>query len=477
MAVVKTDSQYYSHIAAAIRSKSGTNQQYKPAEMSGAILGLETGGQNSTIIVYAPTGAQVTAACGDDVRTSTENEGVWRFPNCGLGTWLITASKDGLTNTASVEIKEKGQLMRYEVGVSLIGIFGIMRDITSSSPLWTRTDVSENFSAVPSVATTSGYSDFDNYYPWREIRRETLSTGDVMVRIPKFWYRRYREGNTEYLKIADRAQDGYKLHPAFKHAGVETDAIYVGVYKTSAEGKSVSGVAPYRGVNRGQHRSVAKSKGAGWGIVDIATLSALQMLYLVEYATYNCQKAIGRGVCDTNAVKNTGLTDDMYENVGHTGRLATEDSGAVNMLWRGLEDLWGNVLEYVDGLIPCGTQSKYYVCNDPSAYSDSSKSAYAALSYSMPAVTSYTYISRVGLDSVYDYIMLPSEASGADYETYICDAMIQLSNYESNSAKYGGKYFSTNKTGLFKLQANSNYSATDNYCGSRLLFIPQQVSA
>ena len=95
----------------------------------------------------------------------------------------------------------------------------------------------------------------------------------------------------------------------------------------------------------------------------------------------------------------------------------------------------------------------------------------------MPAVPSYTYISRVGLDSVYDYIMLPSEASGADYETYICDAMIQLSNYESNSAKYGGKYFSTNKTGLFKLQANSIYSATDNFCGSRLLFIPQQASA
>lgn len=105
--------------------------------------------------------------------------------------------------------------------------------------------------AVLTSGAQNIYSDFDNYYPWREIRRETLSTGDVMVRIPKFWYRRYREGSIEYLKIADRAQDGYKLHPSFKHAGVETDVIYVGVYKTSADGKSVSGVAPYRGVNRG----------------------------------------------------------------------------------------------------------------------------------------------------------------------------------------------------------------------------------
>lgn len=477
MAIVKTDNQHYSDIAAAIRNKSGTSLRYKPSEMPSAILSLEAGGQNSSIIVHAPTGSQVVAACGDDIRTGIENDGVWRFDNCGLGSWLVTASKDSLSKELSVEIREEGQLMRYELYVTYVGIFGIMRDINSSSPQWTRTDAAENLTVVPSVGITPGHSDFDNFYPWKEISREILSTGDVVVKIPRFWYRRYREGNIEYLKISDTALDGYKLHPAFEHADVKRNAIYIGAYKTSASGTSVSGVAPCVGKNRGGHRSMAKNKGTGWGIVDIATLSAIQMLYLVEFANFNCQEAIGKGICSAGAMVNTGLTDDLYENVGHTGRLATEDEGSTNILWRGLEDLWGNVLEFVDGLNPDGTASKYYVCNNPSSYADGSKDSYVALSFSMPDATSYTYVTKMGLDSTYDYIMLPSEASGGSSSTYICDAMIRNTKNGATLPKYGGKYTSGDMAGLFKLQSNTNYVVSDSYCGSRLQYIPQEVSA
>ena len=130
---------------------------------------------------------------------------------------------------------------RYGGGVK---VYGIMRNVTASSPVWTRTDDAIGFTATASVGTAAGASSFDNCYPWSEIRRETLSTGDVMVRIPRFWYRRYMEGTVEHIQITDKVRDGFSLHPAFNHGGVETDSIYVGAYKISSNNKSITGAAP-----------------------------------------------------------------------------------------------------------------------------------------------------------------------------------------------------------------------------------------
>ncbi len=44
MAIVTTDSVNYENIADAIREKTGGEKTYKPAEMSGAIRSLESGG-------------------------------------------------------------------------------------------------------------------------------------------------------------------------------------------------------------------------------------------------------------------------------------------------------------------------------------------------------------------------------------------------------------------------------------------------
>lgn len=45
MAIVTTDNQHYTDIAAAIRSKNGTETQYKPSEMAAAIQAISGGGE------------------------------------------------------------------------------------------------------------------------------------------------------------------------------------------------------------------------------------------------------------------------------------------------------------------------------------------------------------------------------------------------------------------------------------------------
>ena len=151
----------------------------------------------------------------------------------------------------------------FNLGASVDRFYGIKRYFNSIDPRWIRTGLAEGKNATASVGASAGHSDFDNIYPWSGIKRETFPTGDVMVKIPKYWYRRYRENGIEHIDISGNRRTGFTLHPAFKHGGVECDHIYVGAYKTTSGNKSASGESPLVRQTRATMRSNAKSKGAG----------------------------------------------------------------------------------------------------------------------------------------------------------------------------------------------------------------------
>ena len=346
------------------------------------------------------------------------------------------------------------------------GVYGIARDITLESPVWSRTDSAVGFTATASVGTTAGYSDFDTCYPWSGIVRETLSTGDVMVKIPKFWFQRFREGNIEHIRIADSAKPGFALHPAFCHAGVEKDHVYVAAYMTSSGTKSASSAAPSGSMSRKTARSYAKNKGAGWNVLDIASLSAVQMLILVEFANNDVQTVIGKGRVSSSSYTSTGNCDKVPNLTGSD----TGTEGYTSVVWRGIEDIWGNLLEWVDGInVQDGT---HYVCNDPSKYADDTSTDYTALSFTTEASGSVTYIKEEGLDSgASAHIMLPAVLGGASSSTYICDACYRSMGWKV--VCHGGFWGSGTDAGLFTVNFTNGSSSYNEYIGYRLMYIPQ----
>ena len=344
-------------------------------------------------------------------------------------------------------------------------VYGIARDITASSPEWVRTDAAMTFSATASIGTVAGASDFDNIYPWSEMQRVTLDTGDVMVRIPKFYYGRYRNGNIERIQISGRADVGLTLHPAFFHGGVEADGIYVGAYKMGTGDCSKSGVAPVTGYNRAGMRMSARAKGTGWSLIDISTLSAIQMLYLVEFANNNSQQMIGRGYVDGSSSINTG-TCDTVPNL--TGRPAGTD-GKTDVVYRGIEGIWGNVWEWVDGFVM--VNGAYYVCNNPAHYADSTTNHTGmANSEQLNAYYSGSYIIKTSMDSANSHIMTPNTA-GASETTNYCDAVWGASG--TMLYTHGGDWGGGTKVGIFASAINEPSSAARAHIGSRLIYIPQ----
>ena len=424
-------------------------------------FGGGSGVSGATLTVNAPAGATVTVSKDGKTKTKTAGtDGTAVFKGLDTGTWTVTITNGTDTSTDTVDL-----VADYKKEMCFVKIYGISRDITASSPVWARTDDATGKTATASVGTVAGRSDFDNCYPWSGIHRETLSTGDVMVKIPKFWFRRYRGGDVEYIKIADKAATGFTLHPAFKHAGVEVDYIYVGAYKISSNNKSVSGASPQVSRTRATFRSNAKAKGAGWSLWDVAILSAIQMLMLVEFATNNMQSAIGRGYCDSNsAAISTGSCNSV---ANLTGRPAGTD-GKVDVVWRGIEGLWGNVWEWVDGVN--WNDGTYYVCNDPSKYADDTATNYTALSFKGATNWSTSYITEEGLDTGdNEHVMLPAAGSGSE-STYDCDACWSNTGWRVFLRGCSWNYGSP--CGLFAaaLHSTSSYSAAN--VGSRLLYIP-----
>lgn len=412
--------------------------------------------------------------CGLDFRvclrsfekTTNLKNGEWRFNNLDMGLWFVKAEMSGQNpDTAEVDIKEFGV---YRIKLSFANVYGAMRDVASQSPEWTREDAAKGLNATASVGTVPGNSDFSNVYPWNAIKRETLPTGDVVVKIPKFWFARYVDNGTEHAKIADNKTAGLPIHPAFFRNGREIDAIYIASYKTSGGNKSVSGASPDVNKTRAAMRASAREKGPGWSLLDGSALSAVQMLMAVEFASNNVQAKIGRGNCDTSAKLNTGSCDNVP---GLTGRPAGTD-GKTDVVWRGIEGFWGNLWEFVDGINV--NNGVYYVCNDPDLYADDTSEGYARLSYSGNPDWSSSYITEMGVDDGdNNHIMLPKSAGSGSGSTYYCDAAWCAAGW--TTCLHGGYWINGDLCGLFACNVDPKSSGSAANTGGRLMYIPQEV--
>lgn len=443
----------------------------------------------ATIQVTYPEGATTTCSDGVTTYTAEDTTGSYTFSVHNAGTWTITAVNGEESASTEVIITESGQSESVEL--SFVKIYGISRDITLSSPDWARTDDAVGMTATASVGTVAGSSDFDTCYPWSGIVRETLSTGDVMVKIPKFWYRRYREGNIEYIKIAEKPVEGFKVHPAFDHVNRPSDYVYVGAYRAYEYKKdgedylgSLSGKTPMDSLTYHLWIYEAEKQADGWSILDLSTFSAIQMLILVEFATNDVQTAIGygRNSQSTSTELLTGVTDEVPN---LTGQVTSDTSyGKTNgVVWRGIEDIWGCGYSYcvlIAGVALARDGLFYLRQNDLSAYDhvdpDYIQSDENAHSLSTPLTTEVdgnVFITKVSFDEDYDYVMLPIEASGGSDSTFYCDKMYSTMNVgdtrRSSFLSVGGQ--ATN-AGLFYSYLNYLEDVDDYMTTARLLYIP-----
>lgn len=411
-------------------------------------------------VVKAPSGQTVTVTDGVTTQSTVMDSGeehTFYLPH--LGRW--TASNGNTSK--SVDMAYYG---RYSADLRAT-IMGIKRSTLASTCAWTRTDDSATFNATASVGTTAGQSDFDTMPIYSEIQRVTVGTNDVMVKIPKFYYQRYRDDEgVEYIRISDKLIDGFALHPAFFTDGVVHDYIYVSAYHLSSGYISKTGVANLLNVAMTTFRTNVRAKGSAWSLLDIATDSAIKMLILVEFANNDVQTVIGPGYTNASAQRNCGGADAV---ANLTGR-PTGTANAVSVVWRGIEDYWGNVSSWIDGVNYYS--GVIYVSTEPDEYTSNELGNYNRLSFGVPTSTTAAYISQLGYDPDYPWVLLGTAASGAAADTYFADQHIGGGVDVWKAMQGGGVWSGTTANGLFWAYFNHTAATANGSRGARVVYRP-----
>lgn len=432
----------------------------------------------STITVTVDSGSTVTATLGSTVLTKTST-GTAVFTVRKAGTWAIKAIKGDQTAEGTVSITASGQ--SKSLTLFYANVFGVVWDTSNSSTALTRltpeTDPyglvtrSVTTEPVPAVGTGSGSSPFDAYAPWSGMKECNLNAsgtvtawkGDssfarsndyTMVFVPEFYVAAKRNGTKQYFYVSDKPKTGMTKHPG--------SGKYVGRYhmNSGGDGYSKTGVSPYVNITRATARSKAKSLGSKFHLYDFATYCAIIFLYIVEFADWNSQNKIayGRANGQSSAVT-SGKTDTMVYHTGTGGSKISD--GAVACQYRSIENLWGNVLQGVDGFNANGTTA--YACTDPSKYADDTATGYTNIG-TLPASG---YIKDL---IVTDNGLLIPKTTGGSETTYIPDYMWSSSGWCVLCV--GGRWNYGANAGLLCFNAGSTSPYSSSSISARLLCEP-----
>lgn len=340
----------------------------------------------------------------------------------------------------------------------------------------------------------------------------------VMVEQPKFYYKvvplltdiiTEGENHGHHLRkaryyVCDKPEPGFKLHPAFIRNGKEHDYIYRGafegsLYDTSASAYilddaqvadftndmlcSIANAKPMSGLTqnltRANTRKLAQKRGTGWELDYMASISATQLLMLIEYATFNLQSAIGNGAVSktddgaTNMAENTGATISL----GNASGVVVNANGIQIVSYRGEENDWGDIWEWKDGgniknptPFADGQYGNLYVADhgfadntDASPYEDTGiHPAYGE-----------GYISAFGYNENYDWLFIPTEYKG-NSSTPVGDYCWNK-NPGWRVARLGGGWNGGSLAGAFCWSLNVDASSRNRAIGGRLVYVPDAV--
>lgn len=269
---------------------------------------------------------------------------------------------------------------------------------------------------------------------------------------------------------------------------VKNDA--AGVSFTSTTGDkmaSIAGVKPLSGwqkatATKPNMRVLAQNRGTGWNLQNYNQVSAIELLFLFEYGSFNAQSKIGAGVTGVNDAiagntynnaLNTGFTAGVgasstdFGNASGacTGVTHYKTGGAANPVsFRGIENLWGNVWKWVDGINIKADRNPWIADHD---FADDT----FAHPYSDTGLTLHNangYPTNITFAAAMDYGFLASAVGGSD-ATYLCDYYYQSTG--NRAALMGGGWADGANAGPFSWSLYNAASIVYRSFGARLAYI------
>lgn len=339
---------------------------------------------------------------------------------------------------------------------------------------------------------------------------ESLAGKRIMVYQPAFYYLRVpittsqTDGGEKLVKeqiyVSDTKFAGFSLHPLFKDAeGKSTryallPAFECGTYRT-ASGTYETGDAqnvdlendclvsmvntkPISGVSQAftavAAKRMAENNGTGWHLINLAYQSVNQMLMAIEYGSLNLQSAFNSGITKITSGSTTeniaAITGSTLSLLNASGQASSTtitrgntsntytNSGWCAISYRGVENPYGNIWQFIDGV---------EIYNRVISYNGTNTT--------FKAPTSSGWINGFGYHTNIDWVFIPIEVgNGANSNLPIGDYLyVNNTSDKKYTCIVGGYSTSSDNAGPF-YYAFDLEEDTFHYChdSGRVMFIP-----
>lgn len=358
----------------------------------------------------------------------------------------------------------------------------------------------------------------------------TGADGMVMVEIPKHYRKFEFDGSDLIALISEYPLPGFHEVPKMYRSAYEAtvdrtvtatpklasvvnttaafrggnnNTAYDGTYR-SFLGLPATGISLTNFRNYARNRGTAGLNGKGWNCDLYAAQLATYWLFVIEYANLNCQAdynaqpdtngykqgGLGAGVTTmSDANWNTyngyypvvpcGVTNSLGNASGVVARTINNGAGISYTFqvpsYRGIENPFGHIWSWTDGCKceiqsdEAGGLSKFYVCDDPAKFQDSTYNDYHYRG-NLPRANGYI---KAILGGEFGDNM-PTTVGGAS-TTYFADYFytnIPESGTAMRGVLFGGGASYGAHAGLSYSSTSYAASYTFAYFGSRLCFIP-----
>lgn len=416
----------------------------------------QSGDYNATQTAFNPNTTELQA---NNVQGAIEE----LFTSVSNGKELVASAITG--NGVDTEKDATFQQMADNINKIRADIYGVTWDGSENTRL-TRTDAARKFiDPTPAVGESAGYSPFDDIMPWSGMKR-VVQDGNELIAIPKYYVK--VQHFPFRVQISEKPFNGSQVSPAHRDRedGVgERDVVYIGRYECDESYMSRSGQTPKVLTTLTSFRSGISALGDEYWQADFALQLTWWFLYIVEFADWDGQKAIGLGIVDASEVHKTGETDTM---VYHTGRAAGID-GQTAVQYRGIENPFGNIREWRDGIILSDENICTY--NNPANFSSKYNDTGSVIRSNKRATES-GYITEWGYDESDQSFIYPSAVGGSN-EKFIPDYCYY--NTGIRAPYVGGNWSNGKNAGPFCISGSGAPTNASESTSSRIQKLPRKI--
>lgn len=251
-------------------------------------------------------------------------------------------------------------------------IYGVKVDESNSNPKNAVTYIEDAIGIAP--ATTTSLGGWADKFPFNKIRMVGLKNGQVTKEIKPFNPNQYKDGTTvpndvdimiEIPKVywdIKKVTNGYEIRIsdkkfndtcdcyAHKVNGIEKNVIYIARYLAYIENskmRSISKEIISNNYSWNQWRQYAHNVGSGYECLNANSHKLEVILFLIAFKNRNSQGALGKGQVNINESDTrrwSGQSDGK-------GWIYGSNNEYEKVVFLGIEDIWGNLWQLVDGII------------------------------------------------------------------------------------------------------------------------------